>query len=169
MNKIVMTMIVLLLLGFWLNAQKGVNLNGMTFNYEILEDSHIEISLEAPTKGWVGVGFNDHNDIVGSDLYLFHVVGQEAEALDMKVVGLGNPKIDSQLGGTHSVAVLKGQEVDGRTKVTFRLPFPSSDPYDFRHELGKQFWLILAYSTHDEFDHHSRMRKHIPFTLEHTN
>ena len=168
MNKVLMMMTVLLLLGFWLNAQERITVNGMTFAYDILEDN-IEISLEAPTHGWVGVGFNDGNDIVGSDLYLFHVVGKEVEALDMYVVGFGDPRKDSQLGGIHSVQTLTGLEVNGHTKVTFQLPFPSMDPYDFKHSLDKQFWLILAYSTHDDFDHHSRMRKHISFTLTKAN
>ena len=41
----------------------------------------------------------------------------------------------------------------------------SKDSNDFVHELGKEAWLILAYSVDDDFGHHSRVRKHIPFIV----
>lgn len=145
-------------------AQGEVTVNDMKFRYEI-QAKVIEITLEAPTLGWVGVGFNDRNSIEKSDLLLFHVIDDQVESLDMHVIGFGNPKKDQSLGGTNDIKVLSGKEEGQSTSVTFSLPFPSKDTFDFQHQLDKEFWLILAYSTHDEFDHHSRMRKHILFSF----
>ena len=153
-----------MLSSFGLNAQKEITVKGMKFSYQLL-GNEIEITLEAPTTGWIGIGFNDQNSIVKSDLLLFHVIRDKVEALDMHVIGFGNPKKDLSLGGTMDIKKLKGKEENGTTKIQFSLPFPSEDVYDFKHSINEQFWLILAYSTHDEFDHHSRMREHIQFTL----
>lgn len=147
-----------------LHAQTSFTKNGMSFTYEILDET-ITIKLKAPTKGWVGVGFNTQNQIVKSDLLLFRVKEGRTEGMDMHVVGFGNPKEDRELGGTTDFTHLKGIEQDGYTQVEFQLPFPSSDEYDFKHQLKQPFWLILAYSTHDDFGHHSRMRTHVEMTF----
>lgn len=157
--------LLILLIPVGLLAQQEVVVNGMTFSYQLL-DQEIEITLKAPTSGWVGVGFNSENNIVKSDLLLFNIVDGKTTSLDMWVKGFGNPLSDQVLGGTNDISHLKGKEQNGYTTVTFRLPFPSTDQFDFEHRLGQSFWLILAYSTHDEFDHHSRMRKHMLFKFE---
>jgi hypothetical protein len=136
----------------------------MTFSYEIQGDS-IEITFSAPTTGWVGVGFNSEDNIVGSDLLLFHVISGKAEYMDMFVKAAGDPREDEKLGGRNNVRLLNAVE-DERTEVNFKIPFPGSDKYDFPLEYDKKFWLILAYSTHDEFDHHSRIRKHVPYEFK---
>ncbi len=162
--KLVLLMSLLVSYSLELMAQKEVIVQDMKFSYR-LQDGEIEMELEAPTRGWVGVGFNDQNSIVKSDLLLFRVVGKRVEAVDMYVVGFGNPKEDTTLGGTMDIRDLEGIEEQGRTKIRFRLPFPATDPHDFAHQLNRQFWLILAYSTHDDFDHHSSMRKHQLFAF----
>ena len=86
--------------------------------------------------------------------------------MDMFVKGFGNPKLDHFLGGEHSVHILSGIESGKETTIVFRIPFRSEDPFDFKHGFNEDFWLILAYSTHDEFDHHSRMRKHVKYRFK---
>ena len=146
-------------------AQSSIELGGMKMYYRLRGDS-VDITIEAPTKGWLGIGFNQKNDIVQSDLLLFHVVDGEAEVLDMYVKGVGDPRQDITMGGTNDIRIIKAEESNQSTVVSFSKPISSADRYDFQHQPGEEFWLILAYSTHDEFDHHSRMRKHIPFQFE---
>lgn len=151
---------------FVLPSQRGpVHVGGMRMDYEIANDS-VTISLKAPTTGWVGIGFNDENNIVGSDLLLFHVVNGHAEGKDMYVKGIGDPREDIDLQGSPSFALLHGKEENRNTQIQFRIPLNNEERSDFKHALSKPFWLILAYSTHDEFDHHSIMRRHIPFIFE---
>ncbi len=143
---------------------QDVILGGMTMSYQIVENN-IEIVLQAPTTGWLGIGFNQENSIVKSDLYLLRVKDNEAEGLDMYVVTAGNPKEDHEIGGYFNLSAIEGKEVNGSTTLKFKLPIGSKDRYDFSHELGADFWLILAYSQLDDWDHHSMMRKHIKFSF----
>ncbi len=151
---------------FALMAQgESLNVGGMEFSYALRGDS-VDISLSAPTRGWIGIGFNDQNSIVKSDLLLFHVINGNTEAIDMYVVGVGNPKKDTELAGQHSISIKEGQEIGNKTIVRFSLALNSNDRYDYQHQLAEDFWLILAYSTHDEFAHHSRMRKHVKYRFK---
>ena len=156
--------LIIMLLPFWAEAQKEVTLGGMTLSYRLLAEE-IELQLTAPTTGWVGVGFNSRNSIVKSDLYLLRVKEGKVEGLDLYVVGAGNPREDTELGGTNSLILLEGLEKNSTTQVNLRLPFPSGDKFDYLHHQDKEFWLILAYSVSDDFDHHSIMRKHTLFSF----
>ena len=156
----------LLAFPFVLSAQReSVSIQGMELSYALRSDS-IDITLSAPTRGWVGIGFNKVNSIVGSDLMLFHIVENKSEVLDMFVLSAGNPKPDVELGGSTTAVIKQALETGNRTVIDFSMPLHSKDPYDFPLEPGKDFWLILAYSTHDEFDHHSRMRRHIQYRFD---
>lgn len=146
-------------------AQGNVDIGGMRMSYQLEGDS-IEISLFGPTKGWIGIGFNATNCIVKSDLILLKVENDQVKHLDMYVRGVGNPVEDTRLNGTDDVHIKDFFEDHRGTSITFKIPLRSSDKYDFRHELGKLFWLIIAYSVSDDFGHHSRMRKHVQFKLE---
>ena len=156
----------LLAFPFVLSAQReSVSIQGMELSYALRSDS-IDITLSAPTRGWVGIGFNKVNSIVGSDLMLFHIVENKSEVLDMFVLSAGNPKPDVELGGSTAAVIKQASEKGNRTIIDFSIPLRSKDPNDFPLEPGKDFWLILAYSTHDEFDHHSRMRRHIQYRFD---
>lgn len=158
---------VLLLWPFALLSQSSVTLGEMTWTCAH-EGDHLVMTLRAPTTGWVGIGFNQSNDIVGSDLLLLHVEGGEAKAQDMYVKGIGNPKPDTSLGGSTDVEIIAYEETAEYTSISFRRPYPTSDPYDYVLAPDQEFWLILAYSTADDFSHHSRMREHqkVVFKLE---
>ena len=148
-----------------LYGQQIVHVAGMKFSYSI-EERQLICKLEAPTNGWVGVGFNKQNSIEGSDLLLFNIVKGKPTYTDLFVKRAGNPKKDIDLGGENSIRLIDSQENENNTMVHFSVPINSDDPYDFAHKIGESFWLILAYSVEDEFEHHSRVRKHIPFKLE---
>ena len=149
-----------------LYPQQQTTVGGMSLTHRLVDD-RVEFILTAPTTGWLGIGFNDRNNIVGSDLYLLHVVNGKATGQDMYVKAAGDPRLDQTLGGTDDLKIISGQEENNETTIVFSLPLASADQNDFQLEAGKDMWLILAYSAHDEFDHHSRMRKHIRFTLTH--
>lgn len=148
-----------------LYGQQTLTIQGMTFTYRV-DENVLYGSLQAETKGWVGVGFNAENSIVGSDLYLFNIVNDKASGVDLYVKSAGNPLKDIELGGKSTFRILEATEGKKNTRVQFTIPLNSGDPYDFIHKVGEQYWIILAYSVADEFGHHSRVRKHLPFTLE---
>ena len=142
-----------------LQAQLSATSSGMSWTCTRSGD-HLIMELTTPTTGWVGVGFNQENRILESDLLLFHVVDGQAEGTDLFVKGMGDPRADTELGGSVDVKILSFREGDGQTYIKFKRPFPAADDFDFHFQEGAAFWLILAYSTHDEFAHHSRVRQH---------
>ena len=147
-----------------LYGQQRVEASGILFEYGV-EGKLLKCSLSAPTKGWVGVGFNSKNSIVGSDLLLFNIVDGKVSSTDLYVKGVGNPIKDTDNGGVHSIVVQGGNESNSVTEVHFTIPMDSKDANDFVHILEKEAWLILAYSISDDFKHHSRIRKHLPFRI----
>ncbi len=154
-----------LLVSVGLFGQQTHQTDGISLTYTIA-DKHLVCELKAETLGWVGVGFNTENSIVGSDLLLFNIVKGQASCVDLFVKSAGNPLPDEALGGKHTIELLDAEEKSSTTKVKFSIPLSSGDPFDFKHEMGKRFWLILAYSVADDFKHHSRVRRHIPITLK---
>ncbi len=148
-----------------LAAQGSISTSGISFSYHIDEDKLV-CRLAAKTTGWVGVGFNSQNSIVSSDLLLFNIIDGNVSSRDLYVKGFGDPREDIALGGSSTVKILSSEEAGNTTTVQFSIPLDSKDPYDFVHRKNEEFWLILAYSIADEFEHHSRVRKHIRMQLE---
>ena len=159
-SKITYAFIALYGLAIVIPIQKHqVEMGGMKMDYKI-EDNEMTITLAAPTEGWLAVGFNDKNDIVHSDLLMFAIKDEQIIAEDRYVKGFRDYPIDEEQGGTTNIEVIKGKETKKGTTVTFKIPLQSGDEKDFQHQANKDVWLILAYSTSDDFQHHSVMRKH---------
>jgi DOMON domain len=148
-----------LLIFLKLDAQNNIQAGKMTFESTIENDS-ILIKIKAPTKGWLAVGFNNKNGIVGSDLKMFRVRNSQLESEDQLVKGAQNHPNDRSLGGMNNIKLIDGFENAEGTSITFKIPLRSNDRFDFSHELNKDLWLILAYSIEDDFEHHSIMRQH---------
>ena len=153
-----------ILLFFAATAQNVIQAGKMVFEYQMENDS-LAINIKAPTKGWLGVGFNAKNDIVGSDLLQFSVRNKKAICSDQFVVGFQDHPEDAVLGGSSNISLLDAQEKNGWTSISFKIPLYSGDRFDFQHQSGKDCWLILAYSLDDDFNHHSVMRKHVKLRL----
>ncbi|MBX2840147.1 MAG: hypothetical protein KTR26_00135 [Flammeovirgaceae bacterium] len=157
--------LIIALFSFRTSAQEQLIVEKMKMSYEV-KNSSIIISLSAPTEGWLLVGFNDKNDIVGSDLKMVRVRNGKIEAEDRFVKGLGDYPPDLQQGGKEDIQIENGYESNGKTNVTFSIPLQSADKKDFQHQLGEYFWLVMAYSIEDDFEHHSFMRKHLKFQFK---
>ena len=142
-----------------LTAQQHFQAGKMNAQIEMQSDS-LDIILEAPTKGWLAVGFNEKNDIVKSDLIQARVRAGKVEIEDQYVTGIGQHPTDRSLGGGHNVRIVSGTETDRHTQIHLRLPLSSGDAYDFDHLQQKKYWVILAYSIDDDFQHHSTRRQH---------
>lgn len=153
------------LISIYTSAQKKLNVGGMTFRYEIIQDS-IYGFVSAPMKGWILIGFNSEPNLEGADLKFFKIENNIVESSDRKNIGGRNYPADNDLGGENNIRVLDGKENTTGTSFHFAFPLLTKDRNDFQHSLKKSFWLILAYSESDDLQHHSRMRKHLPFSWE---
>ena len=116
-----------------------IDVAGMHVAWRFVDDA-IEFTATAPTTGWVAVGFNTKDDIVGANLVMGAVQHGILQIADKYVVDFGDPR-------------------------RFRLPITASDRYHLNLQPGTTLYLIAAYSMDDDFAHHSRMRKHVQITL----
>jgi len=125
------------------------------------QGQQIHFKLSAPTNGWLAIGFNHEDNILHADLKMWRIKDGKAEAKDLYVVGLGNPKSDQLLGGEYSISNLLGEETGQSTQISCTIDFSSKHYSDANLDFSKPLWLIAAYSVSDDFGHHSIMRKHV--------
>jgi len=149
-------------------AQKKVDIwkSGMNIKYEI-EESVLTFTMSAPTDGWVAIGLNTEDRLAGSSFLIGRVVNGKAEVVDFYTRKAGDvPKVQ-ELGGKTAVSNISGVENQQGTSISFDLArFPDSK---FHHQLtkGKTFYMHIAYSQEDDFDHHSMMRDKLQVIFKH--
>jgi hypothetical protein len=136
----------------------------MDISWEFHNDK-IAFTATAPDDGWVALGFNDNNDIVGSNLIMISVQESSVKSEEFYVVAMGNPQPVSKLGSSNQHVNVSGEEDNEKTTVSFSMPTTKIDDKHYNLKSGDTIWLICAFSMEDEFDHHSRMRKHVRITL----
>jgi hypothetical protein len=142
-----------------MNDAKHLEVNGMTIDWQHRND-RVFFSLSAPTEGWVTLGFNEKDDIVGTNLIFCRVISGKVEVADHFVVGMGNHQPTEKVGGTSVFKDISGEEKGGKTTVSFSMPVEASDKFHFDLTRGTSKWFICAFSAEDDFYHHSRMREH---------
>lgn len=122
--------------------------------YVKLEPPFISVGIVAPTKGWVGIGFDPISVMDQADMVIGWVdSGGNPHALDCFSTGLFGPHPpDTELGGTNDLVSFGGREEGGNTVVEFKRPLRTSDPYDKPIDPSKPLKIIWAYGETDNFD-----------------
>lgn len=142
-----------------------IEAGGMTVQLRYLDDS-LDCLITAPTAGWVAIGFNSRSGLTGTNLIMAAVLPDgSVQISDRYVFGPGDHRAisDSSDTKTSSAAPRLVSGIEERrdsghiTRIRFRVPVVPRDRY--HHDLRQQeFYLLMAYSQADEFDHHSTMR-----------
>ena len=142
----------------------SIEVGGMSISWHH-ESQSVHFTVEAPTTGWVAIGFNDTDDIVGADLIMMRVVNGIVETRNWSVVAAGDPRPVEERGGASIVIGADGR-IEGES-IHFEVSLRSDGetPLHFPLEPGSELFLIAAYSVSTDFDHHSRMRRHLRVTL----
>ncbi|MEO1448288.1 MAG: DOMON domain-containing protein [Bacteroidota bacterium] len=135
-----------------------IELGGMTALITA-QGTNWHIRLEAPTKGWVGIGFNTKASMTGTHLLLGRIKSQPAEMNEYHVYGPGDPRLVQEIGAAATVQQLAGQESGSTTTLEFTLPMKAADRWHHDLSEGKKLYIWLAYSVSDDWSHHSRMRQ----------
>ncbi len=138
---------------------KRLEVNGMTIEWQH-QGKEILFKIDAPTEGWVALGFNETDEIVQSNLIFCRVKNGKAEIFDHYVVGFGNHQHTEALGGQTAARLLVADEKNGRTTASFTMPSAALDKFHYNLAAGNELWFICAFSTDDDLQHHSRMREH---------
>jgi DOMON domain len=147
-----------------LKDPKRIDVNGMTVEWTYGKD-RVFFTISAPTEGWIVLGFNEKDDIIGTNLIFGRVQSGKIEVADHFTIAAGNHKPTEKLGGTAVFADVSGEEKSGNTTIRFSMPTKALDAYHFDLTEGSEKWFICAFSAEDDFYHHSRMREHRKVTL----
>ena len=170
MKKIAKGIITILGLGFILNFTSEISdnnvikKNGMKVTWKYKND-RIHFTMSAPTKGWVAIGFNSQSGTKGTYLIMGKVENKKSTVTEYYTLSPGNYKPINVLGDSIEVKDVSGSEKKKFTQLKFSLPISSLSKYKRDLSKGKSYYLLLAFSESDDFEHHSRMRTEMKINL----
>jgi len=143
---------------------KNIAKNGMNVSWHF-ENERIIFELEAPTDGWLTIGFNTSSEMKGSYLLMGRMVNGQAELVEHFTISSGNYKSIESLGGPVTVRDIEGIESENNTVVKFSVPIKPAGKYQRELSIGKEYRMTMAFSREDDFQHHSMMRTSVLITL----
>lgn len=121
--------------------------------------------LQAPTQGWVAVGFDPGRGMEDANIIIGYVKDATASVRDDFGTWFSSHDDDEKLGGTRDVTVLGGSEGDGITTLRFSIPLDSGDSNDKRLIAGNEYTILLAYGARDDFTGMHRKKGKVQITL----
>ncbi len=129
------------------------------------EEGKMVFALVAPSLGWLTIGFDDDNSIEGAYLIMARVRSGKTEVVEHFTSSPGEYRPITELGGKALVEDIEGREEGGKTYVSFSLPLGEKTEYQKALQVGGEYFLIIAYSRDDDFQHHSITRTSIQIKL----
>ena len=144
--------------------EKSITKNGLTVSWSYTTD-RIFFSIEAPTNGWVAIGFNQKEELSDTYLIMGSIVQNNVQVVEHYVLEPGNYKPITDLGASSKVTEISGTETKGKTKILFSVPIRSQNKFRKNLRPESVYSLLIAYSMEDDFMHHSRMRTSLKIQL----
>jgi len=145
-------------------VMQEISKNDMTVKWNI-EQEIIHIEMEAPTDGWVAIGFNESTSLSGTYLLMGRVINGNAEIVEHYTDKPGSYKPIAEYGIANQTDLLSGEETENLTRIRFSIPISAASTYH-KELLPKSTWnLLMAYSLEDDFQHHSIMRTSVNIEL----
>ena len=121
---------------------------GVEFTWST-EGDILELSISAPTTGWVAVGFDPSTAMKDGDIIIGYIETGEIFLRDDFGDGYTSHSSDQDLGGTDDVNIISGEEAAGITHISFSIPLGSDDEFDKFLQSGETFKVMLAYGPDD--------------------
>jgi DOMON domain len=153
---------------FSLQAQqrdfKSTTVQGMTFQWRFDKD-HLQCKATAPTNGWVAIGFNTNDELSGTNLIMGAVTQAVITMDDRFIIKQGDHKSIIELGGSDALTHRYGKEENNTTSISFSIPLSVNDKFHHNLVEGKEYYVLMAFSQEDDFQHHSMMRTTIKIKL----
>ncbi len=148
--------------GFWVTSAIGMDLKWK------VEGEWLDVSVSAPTTGWVAVGFNPTGKMKNANIIIGYVQNGEVFMRDDFGSTLTRHQADADIGGSLDIGEPSGSESNGKTEISFRIKLDSGDAKDRPLEAGKTYRVILAHGEDgaDNFGaYHGGKRTTIKITL----
>ena len=143
---------------------KEVSKNNMTVKWKI-EREIIFFEMEAPTDGWIAIGFNETASLAGTYLLMGRVTNGKAELVEHYTAQPGSYKPITQYGITGQTTHISGTESGNITRLKFAVPVTTASKYHKTLLPDTEWTLLMAYSLDDDFQHHSIMRTSVAIKL----
>ncbi|WP_420321850.1 DOMON domain-containing protein [Flagellimonas sp.] len=128
-------------------------------------NQRIHFTLNAPTRGWLAIGFNESKELSGTYLLMGNVIGEETNVVEHYTQNPGNYSPISELGGFSQVKDIQGMENEFGSTISFSLPIKPTGKLKKQLKPGSNYSLLIAYSQEDDFQHHSIKRTAVPIVL----
>ena len=159
---------ILLLSGF-IGSKKDhsfsqIEKNGMKLRWKV-EGENLICELSAPTKGWIAMGFNTQSGLSKTNLIMGAIRKGKAVVEDHHILSPGVHKKMEALGAKSLIHSISGKETTEGTRIQFSIPLNPKDSYHHHLKKGNTYYVLLAYSWEDDFDHHSAMRTEVEIIL----
>lgn len=128
-----------------------ITVQDFTMSWNLNGDT-AEITMSAPTTGWVAVGFEPSSAMKDANIIIGYIQDESVFISDDWGDGFISHSADTDLGGSDNVSVIGGYETDGTTEISFSIPLNSGDSYDKVLEEGRTYKVILAFGPDDGDD-----------------
>ncbi|MDP8322166.1 MAG: DOMON domain-containing protein [Candidatus Stygibacter australis] len=128
--------------------------SGFTFKWKIVGDS-LRCMLEAPTTGWLAVGFDPSEEMQDANFIIGYVDNGITYIRDDFGVSEILHSADLGLGGENNVRRVFGHEESGSSEMRFTIPLNSGDMYDRAIVPGNEYKVIFAHGFNGADDFNS--------------
>lgn len=144
--------------------ENKITKNDMTVSWEQQGDK-ISFFVNAPTNGWVAIGFNEASTLKDTYLIMGRVSHHKTEIVEHYVLKPGFYKPLKELKCPESVSDIIGKEQNRSAQIQFSLPIKALSSFQKDLKKGHEYHLLMAFSNHDDFKHHSVMRTSLKIKL----
>lgn len=115
-------------------AEYRENLNLSSGRYRVHwsnDANELLMGLEGRTEGFVAIGFEPVQAMMGADMIMGWVSDGKATVLDLNSTGTYGPHPpDEDLGGSDDILEFGGNESSGWTVIEFKRKMNTGDPFD---------------------------------------
>ncbi len=136
---------------------------GVSFSW-LHDTDRLHCTLSAPTRGWVAAGFNEMPGL-RKTRFVMAAVSITPIRVSERIALVPDHREITEHGGVPALSDAAGTYEDGRSRLTFSLPYQFEDRPSLNLRPGTQVHLMLAWSRETDFAHHSAWRRHFPVTL----
>lgn len=135
-----------------------IKLKKMTFSWKVKENK-LYVRLIAPTKGWVGIGFNPSFKMQDANFVLGYVKRGSVNVTDAYGVRPKEHISDTAMSGKNNITDISGSQKGKLTTIEFAMPINSDDKADVKLSLKEYTKVLLAYGKgKDNFRQRHRYR-----------
>lgn len=153
-----------MLVGYSPSEPKSHQMAGMDISWHFDGDQFC-CEISSPAKGWIAIGLNEDREFVKSNLIMAAEINGQTVFEDQFITGMGiHPKV-STLGGQSHVTHAEIISTEQGRKLKLEIKTRPQDDLHYKLLPNRRVYLTLAYSHHNDFNHHSTQRQSVWINL----